>query len=454
MINRTQPQGFLATEHDSLRYSRRIPLAAASVACIAIIVQAVALWVMYESASSNLRHETERRLSAAGASSFSFLDDVTSRTRESSAITSALARLRAAHGLNEALLVDGSGKIMADAFGTRSAGTPPSVFDVNPAYILKVLKANSSGIERMTLLQNHYIRYYHPIALSGTERGVLVLSIHDSSPSEIRHLQKAMAAGLGASITVALLIGAVVFLAASAWHKALGKMMRMERLAMAGTMAASIAHEIKNPLGIALSATQVLKKKTGFDGPSLQLLNSAELEIRRSADQIDGFLDLTRDIAMKLREEDVCELVRDTTKLLNARIAQDGIFLAADIPPHPIFAAIDRSKFRRMLVNLLLNACEALAEKNEGRIDVRISEPGDNAQCVQIVIRDNGPGIPESELSSVMDPFFTTKPNGTGLGLAVARQIIERHGGRLEMFSEEGRGVRATIELPKRSGSA
>jgi two-component system, NtrC family, sensor histidine kinase HydH len=216
--------------------------------------------------------------------------------------------------------------------------------------------------------------------------------------------------------------------------------LRSERLATAGALAASIAHEVKNPLGIILSSAQLLARSPGLSEEDRRLLIEMGEEVRRADDQVNAFLDLARDMPMKMADTDLRELASSTAELLAAQARASGAAIACDLPAEAVVVAADRRRLRQALVNVVLNAIESGART----VRLSLSAAGGIAR---LGVSDDGPGIPAELQEQVFEPFMTTKANGTGLGLATAKRIVERHGGTVPLRTSPS-GTTIAFELP------
>ncbi|MBU8896393.1 histidine kinase [Corallococcus sp. H22C18031201] len=212
-----------------------------------------------------------------------------------------------------------------------------------------------------------------------------------------------------------------------------------EKLAGIGRLAAGVAHEINNPLGVILGYVRLLQRKA--EGGLAEDLKVVEEEAMRCQDIVEGLLDLSRPgrgplERVPLREacEDVVGRLREAARLGDVRVSVEGEAAAWVQPP----------RLRQVLLNLVKNAAEAAGEG--GSVEVRIEAGGDGATSV--AVSDSGPGMTPEERARLFEPFFTTKPTGTGLGLAVSQAIAEAHGGRIEADTGPLGGARFTLRLP------
>jgi signal transduction histidine kinase len=218
------------------------------------------------------------------------------------------------------------------------------------------------------------------------------------------------------------------------------KLLRAQRLAAIGQVAAGVAHEINNPLGVILGYVTLLQRpQAPADG-----LRIIEDEVRQCQRIVQGLLDLAKPAGNRRDPIDLSELAREAVERL-----QDGGKLAqrrVELPRVELqsFAAGDASALRQVVSNLLQNALEATAD--DGAISVEARELVDS---IELQVRDDGPGMTEETRRKAFDPFFTTKAAGTGLGLAISHAIVTAHEGVLILASEPGKGTQAIVRLPR-----
>jgi len=227
-------------------------------------------------------------------------------------------------------------------------------------------------------------------------------------------------------------------------------LIQAEKLTSLGQMAASIAHEVNNPLAGVLIYTQLLSKKIANDkfakDNALDYLNKMESELNRSTRLIRNLLDFARQSPPALRLVNVNEVV-DRAIGLAAHSAQlQNIEVNLELEPSIPKIMADFDQLQQVCTNLILNAIQAMPDS--GQLTLRTSSGDDQ---VKIEVADSGMGIPQEHMRKLFTPFFTTKEKGkgVGLGLAVAYGIIQRHHGRIEVNSEEGVGTTFSITLPQ-----
>lgn len=207
------------------------------------------------------------------------------------------------------------------------------------------------------------------------------------------------------------------------------RMRRMERYMGLGSLAAGLHHEIKNPLGALSLHIQLLEEKLGEDSPpgAAEHLQVLKTEITRVGGVLESFRDFASSTKLNAQPTDLGALVEQAVRLIQPQTEQQGIEIRYDNEAGgDIQAEVDAARLEQVLLNLLLNASEAI--EGNGRIHVRLFI---DSLGVQIEVSDTGPGIPEDILPRVFDPYFTTKPRGSGMGLAVCQKIAQQHGGSI-----------------------
>jgi signal transduction histidine kinase/DNA-binding response OmpR family regulator len=228
-------------------------------------------------------------------------------------------------------------------------------------------------------------------------------------------------------------------------QEAQAQLIQSEKLASIGQLAAGVAHEINNPLGVMLGFTQVVLKKLPKDDPLCKPLTSIEREGLRCKKIIQGLLDFSRRSKPALQSVNLNEAVEAACELIEHQITIDNIKMIKGLAPNLRPIQADANQLQQVFVNMILNAYQAMPDGGDLRIITRAV-----GSEVQAIFADTGVGIPPENLKYIFDPFFTTKEvgKGTGLGLSVSYGIIEAHGGRIEVDSQLGAGSTFVITLP------
>jgi two-component system sensor histidine kinase PilS (NtrC family) len=226
------------------------------------------------------------------------------------------------------------------------------------------------------------------------------------------------------------------------------QMRRAERMATLGQLSAGIAHEIRNPLASISGSIELLRQGHVASEDDAALMAIVNREIDRLNGLISDLLDWANPRPPQIVDLDLAVLVDETVRVFR-QDKSSGVEVGLTTPRELVMAG-DAAKLRQVVWNLLRNAAEAAAAGG-GHVEVGVGGSGDTAE---IVISDDGAGIPREHLSRVFDPFFTTKKRGTGLGLATCHSIVTDHGGSLDVASDTGGGTRVVVRLPRRRGEA
>ena len=234
-----------------------------------------------------------------------------------------------------------------------------------------------------------------------------------------------------------------------------------ERLAELGSMTSGLAHEIKNPLSTLTLNAQLLREEVldaelpeGIRGTVARRVDALARESGRLKDILSDFLQFAGRMKLDPQPQDLRELLQQLSDFFHAQADRCGILLRLDVPGVPVVARVDAGLLKQALLNLAINAVQAM--NPEGR-----SEPGDRrgelllrleldstGQEARLSVIDSGPGIPEDRRGTIFRPYASTKPGGSGLGLATTRRIVEEHGGTISLFNGPDRGTCFTIRLP------
>ena len=243
------------------------------------------------------------------------------------------------------------------------------------------------------------------------------------------------------------------------------RMKDRDRLAALGSMAAGLAHEVKNPLGAIKGAAQLLEEEISetHEAPSREFVGIILEEVERLNRIVSSFLDYARPQSGTSVPVDINAVVKRTIQILMSQRVDDAVDIDMDFAQDLPRVSIDPEKLRQVLMNLVQNAVQAM--DGRGRVTVTTSArllrtssasgPASErslataaATDVEISVRDTGPGISPRVRKNLFVPFFTTKVEGTGLGLAISQSIVQSAGGRIDVESQAGAGTRFTIVLP------
>ncbi len=218
---------------------------------------------------------------------------------------------------------------------------------------------------------------------------------------------------------------------------------RAEHLSSLGEMAAGISHEIRNPLGIIKNSAELLKKRMAGLDPSNTIPEIIVEESGRLNNIITDFLNFAKPKSLNLNPCRVDEVLEKNITFLASQIKEQGYLIEKHYSNHLPEIMADSAMLYQAFLNILINAMQAMPDG--GKIQVGIDSKED---IITISFDDEGESIPDDILEKIWDPFFTTKEQGTGLGLGIVKNIIDAHGGSIRIDNRPVRGVRVTIELP------
>lgn len=239
-------------------------------------------------------------------------------------------------------------------------------------------------------------------------------------------------------------------------HQRRDELTHMSRVAMLGQLSASTAHELNQPLTAILSNAQAALRFLDRDVADIDEIRDIIKDIvaddQRAAEVIQRLRALFRRDTVRHEALDVNRVARDALRLAHGDLVTRDVSVTLDLATDLPGVAGDRVQLQQVLLNLILNACDAVADNAPGNRDVTLRTEQANGAGVRISVRDRGHGIDAGQLERVFEPFVTTKTHGIGLGLSISRSIVAAHGGRLWAENGVDRGTRFTIELPEDGG--
>jgi two-component system NtrC family sensor kinase len=229
------------------------------------------------------------------------------------------------------------------------------------------------------------------------------------------------------------------------------RLVTADKLATMGALATGVAHEVATPLGVIVARAEQVVARAEADEPTRRAAEIIAAQAERIHIVIRGFLALARGQIPRLEESRPESLADAAVGLIEHRFVKAGVTLTSRLDPDLGLVACDARMFEQVLVNLLLNACEACSPGGAVELSVR-----DEGERIAFVVEDDGVGIDDETAARATEPFFTTKPEGTGLGLAITNEIVHHHGGSLVLRARASGGTTAVVELPavRRGGSS
>ena len=227
-------------------------------------------------------------------------------------------------------------------------------------------------------------------------------------------------------------------------RKTEAQLIRSEKLAALGQLAAGIAHEIRNPLTSINILIHSLTENLPSGNTHREDLKVIEEEILRINEIVDQFLRFAKPASPLFEKTDLIPIFEEILQLLRPQIERGKITVKKELEPLPLIT-VDKEQIKQVILNLLMNAIQAMPAGGELSTNGRFSKDG---YWVELTIQDSGLGIPPEDMDKLFNPFFSTKEGGIGLGLSIAHRIIDQHHGKIEVESNPGKGTLFTISLP------
>ena len=393
---------------------------------------ALATLSLHRAASSALQRATEERLRGAGSTA--------ARTLEQPGFTPDGSWLRSvveANGLEGALLVDPRLHVVLDPAGPIDR--PLDLLRVDAARVRRALAGEPSLSLGWAIGGARVASAYLPVRHAGAVDRVLVLEGGEAYAARQADLDRALHLGWLLSAVAAVLTALVAAGWAAAERRQRDLATRAARGAAVAQLAAMVAHEVRNPL-LVISGTVELMQERGrgrLQPREVGALEDILGEVDRLRRLTDDFLDLSSDRPLAGVDLEVSSFLDDAAR---AGRAASGLAIDVDAPAG-LHVQGDGGRLRQVLLNLVANAARAGAH----RVRIRAAAEGPR---VRLEVADDGPGIPEAIRPRLFEPFVTTREDGNGLGLAVSRRIVERHGGSLALLPATP-GATFRIELPR-----
>lgn len=228
------------------------------------------------------------------------------------------------------------------------------------------------------------------------------------------------------------------------------RLIAQEKMRALGQLVAGIAHEIRNPLTAIKTFTELLPRKLDDPRFRAELVRHVPEEVERMNQIIEGLLDYSREKPMHREWTNLQELVESVTSLFMKRIQSEGVRIEVDVTPS-LEVFIDHNRIKQVIINLTLNAIEAMTHAENKRLTFHASTEG---QMILLEITDSGKGISKQDMLQLFQPFYTTKSQGIGLGLYISQKIMLEHGGQIEVKSTKGKGTTFILFFANRGDAA
>lgn len=415
-------------------------------------------WLFLQRMGSYLERELEKRLTSIARLmqrniNNQYIDDLLSNNEPEFAlffIQQDLRRLVAKEELQDAFIINRNFVVLSDG-GAGFASEPRRTYLQQDSLAIRCAWQDSISASPIHVVAgNRFKNVYAP--LKDASRDIVALLVLEANADffEILGLFR-RGLILGGLISVGVI---VVFSFFISWMITLlirtqESLKQSEKLAAMGQMAASIAHEIRNPLGIIKSTADVLKEKYIDPIKTDELFDYISEEVKRLNHLVNNFLSFAREPKLELKSAPIEIVIKKAVTAIEREDPDKTIsvnFAHADELQPFLF---DENAIQQVLFNILINSIQAI--DLEGMIDIDLTSVNlKNKQYAKISISDNGSGI-QGDVNKIFEPFYTTKSSGSGLGLAISKQIVEKHGGWIEVESQPGKGTTFRVFLRMKS---
>ncbi len=349
-----------------------------------------------------------------------------------------LYELKISNDLENIILLDPSGRMLVDYRLNFRIGDSLMTFPIQRDLLLKASQGLTPDPALVKSGRQYFLSAYFPV-LNDFEEPVAILVI--DAPLQFFSTLHDFETGtlyIGAGgLIILILFSALILVATRRLFVVEDRMKEQQRLAQLGEMAASVAHEIRNPLSIMKTTAEVLQKR--YADTSDEMLTFIPDEIDRLNRLVEDFLQFAKHRPLNPEPIQLQDFIQDFVKRIPDQHINPEI--QSDLPA----VQVDPDALRQILLNLLKNARDASSD--DAPVILRVGEEG--SKRIRLEVVDQGQGIPDQDREKIFDPFYSTKAAGSGLGLAITRQLIRRMGGEIEIRSKSDQGTSVIIWLPR-----
>jgi signal transduction histidine kinase len=215
------------------------------------------------------------------------------------------------------------------------------------------------------------------------------------------------------------------------------------RMAAIGRLTSGVGHEVKNPINAIVVHLELLRSKVASDTSAARHLEVIQSEIHRLDRVVQTLVDFSRPVELQLKDQDLRDIVSSVLMLASAELETQNVTVVSELPNHPVNVRVDADLLKQAVLNVVLNGAQAMP--NGGELAVRLTE---DARAAILKIEDHGEGIPNEIRDRIFDLYFTTKREGSGIGLAMTYRILQLHHGQLDVESKLGQGSTFTLRIP------
>lgn len=410
-----------------------------------LLILGVSTYTLYDHARTYLDNELGERLESASVLMAHLVESVGLERGDTLAVApeayALLGLAKAENELSNIVILTEKGETVLDLSGFSIEGEYNPFVDLDfSAFMLA-----RSGFPAATKLyksEGLYLKSaYAPIRdRDGRITGVLGVEAGAAYFEVLGQLRRAITVVDSVSVVLILLLGYIFHRQTLSLERAREAAVRGENLAAMGRMAAGIAHELRNPLSIIKTSAERIRKRHGIEDETLSYIIEEVDELNRI---LSGYLSFARAERAELATHSLTRIARRCLLGIEAEAASKSVHLTSDIPQAEIMVKCDDKRIQQALMNGLINAVQAVGKG--GTVKLSLSASGGQAK---LLIEDDGCGIEEKDLGEIAKPFYTTKQDGSGLGLSILDNIVRDHGGSWRVDSAVGEGTKLEILLP------
>ncbi|MFQ5584121.1 MAG: nitrogen regulation protein NR(II), partial [Calditrichia bacterium] len=353
-----------------------------------------------------------------------------------------LYEIKQSGNLENIIILSLDKRLLVDYRVNYAIGDSLIALPVNDSYFDRAILGESTEPELVAYRGQYFLTGYTPIynELVGNVSGVLILESPANFFTTLQYFRQGILYfGLG-GLAIIIIFAGIILLAIRQSLQVERRLQQQERLAQLGQMAAMVAHEIRNPLSIIKGSADVLQKK--YESEDEELFRYIPEEIDRLNRLVNDFLQFARQRQLTPKRTNPNEQIRAiVSQIKDARIELNLMENCPEIK-------LDGDAFKQILLNIIENAKKALGDVEDGVIRISTAANSSKGKTFVIRVQDNGSGMSPETLKEIFNPFFTTRATGSGLGMAITKQLVEKMKGRIEVDSKLNSGTTVIIEFP------
>ena len=411
-------------------------------------------WLFFNKIEKYLENELTKRLYSIADIAANYIDispiinieNITTNSSDLLFLQAKLQDFKSRYELEGAYIVDPDYHILGNGNGNFEIGDKLFYIQQDSVQLLNAWKGQVVVSPIHIVAGNRFKTAYAPLTNDYTEIiALLVLDANAEFFQIIRLFSKGLIVGGIASIGAIILFSFFLAWSINLFINTHDSLRKTEKLAMLGQMAASVAHEIRNPLGIIKATADVLKSKYENKEQPDELFGYIGAEVSRLNTLVNDFLSFAREPKLNLNKGNIEHIIKKAVAAFERELFEHTISIKINVINDIEKFNFDEEKIQQILLNLLINAAQAIESRGEVVIDIS-KYKYHNRSYAEIKIYDDGKGI-DGDLNKIFEPFYTTKSSGSGLGLAITKQIVEKHGGWIDVKSILNQGTTISFYL-------